>query len=586
MALDAAMLQVAALELRERLVGARVEKIHMPARDEVLFLLRTPTGHERLFVSARSGAARIHLTGEPTDNPATPPGFCMLLRKHLSGGRIAAVRDIPGERIVLIDFEVLNEMGDRVTVTMSVELMGRYSNIVLVTQDGIVLDAMKRIDDDISELRQLLPGRVFTMPPVQDKLLFPVCTNDEILARIARASKPLSAALLVAVGGISPLVCREIAARTDGGDPDADTLTAAQKARLEAALDAVRAAMAGSGRVLSIVYDGDKPVEYSFIVLTQYRGLRAQEFETCGALLDCYYAEKDRAERARTRSSNLMRQVSVLLERANRKQRARLDERDNAQLSEQKKLYGELLSANLHTFQKGAKTVRVQNYYTGEDIEIPLDVTKTPVQNSQKYFREYRKLTTAANMLSKLLEQGAQEIAYLESVLYEITEARTEEDFDLIRRELADAGYLRGVKVKPQKNTRKTKDVLEYRTTDGFLVLVGRNNLANDRLTLRTADRRDLWFHVKDAQGSHVILVGGGQPVSDSAKTAAAMLAALHSTQAAGSKVPVDYTAVKHVRKAPGQRAGMVIYESYETAYVTPDLVAIKKMRENKEGES
>lgn len=579
MALDAAMINVTAKELQQQLVGARVEKLYMPTRDEVLFLLRTPSGHKKLFVSARSGSARVHITQEDFDNPAVPPSFCMLLRKHLGSGRITAVRAADSERIMFIDFDSLNEMGDRVQLTASLELMGRYSNYVLVNSAGKIIDALKRIDSEQSDKRQLLPGIEFTMPPVQDKLAFLQSGNEEIISRATRLSKPLSAALLDSIAGIGPVVCREIARLVDTADPDADCLTQQQKDKLDIELSRVRDAASGKGANLSIVYDGKKPVEFSFIELTQYEGLEAVRFETASELFDRYYSEKDRAERARTRSFDLMRQVGSLIDRTERKVSARRQEQADTGKSEQKKLFGELVNANLHALVKGMKSAQLLDYYTGDTVTVPLDATKSPVQNAQKYYKEYRKLTTAASMLMQFIESGEAELAYLKSVRYEISEARAEEDFLLIRKELKDAGYLRGFKYKEQKNKRRTDEVIHYRTTDGMKIQAGRNNAANDRLTLKTADKRDIWFHVKNAPGSHVVLSAGGTTPTDRDYTEAAMIAAHHSSLAGGGNVEVDYTLVKNVKKPPGSRAGIVTYDNYSTAFVTSDEKAVEALR-------
>ncbi|MEA5050628.1 MAG: NFACT RNA binding domain-containing protein [Oscillospiraceae bacterium] len=580
MALDAAMLSYTAQELDRALAGARVDKIYMPARDEAVFALRTQTDSFRLFISARPGASRIHITREEFDNPAVPPGFCMLLRKYLGTARVAAIHAAPGERILFVDFDATSELGDRVRLTLSVESMGRYSNIVLVGE-GRVIDALKRIDFDHSDVRQLLPGVPFTMPPAQaGKLSFAEADDAAILAAVQKKQKPLSAALLDSIAGLCPAVCREIARRTDPADPDADRLTPAQAAALRAVLAQVRGAAAGEGEYLSIVYDGKKPVEFSFIELTQYAGLTSVRFDTASSLLDAYYLERDRAERARTRSSDLQKQVGSLYDRAVRKLAARRQELLDTGRAEEKRLYGELLTANLHAVGKGMPSVRLLNYYTGETVDVPLDTAKTPNENAQKYYKEYRKLTTAAKMLASLIEQGEQEIEYLASVKYEITEARSEEDFLLIRRELKDAGYLRGFKYKEQKKQRRTGEYALYRTSDGCAVRAGRNNAANEKLTLRLADKRDIWFHVKDASGSHVVLQTDGREPSALAYTQAAMIAAYHSALRGGERVAVDYAPVKNVKKAVGQRTGMVYYENYSTAYVTPDEKTVEALAE------
>ncbi len=580
MALDAATLFVTARELEKELIGARVDKLYMPTRDEALFSLRTQNGSKKLLVSARSGSARVHLTEEEFENPAVPPSFCMLLRKYLASGRITGVRTVDGERILFIDFDTLNEMGDRVPVTMSVELMGRYCNLVLINQHGKVIDALKRIDADASQVRQLLPGLPFTMPPMQEKLHFLSAEPQQIAARALGMARPLSAALLASVVGIGPALCREIAYRTDPADPDADRLAPEKQQRLVQAIQLVREAALGKGAQLCAIYEDGRPVEFSFIELTQYENCEKRPFNSMSALLDAYYAEKDRTERMKARSYDLSRQVHALVERAQRKQQARMEEQRNTEKSDIKRLYGELIQANLHNLQKGMKSAELLNYYTGETITVPLDVTKNPIQNAQKYFKDYRKLTTAAKMLETLLAEGAAELEYLRSVQYEITEARTEEDFLLIRKELKEAGYLRGFKYKEQKRPRKMSEFLRYRTSEGFLVLVGRNNAANDKLTLKTAAKRDIWFHVKNAAGSHTVLVTENEKPTDRAMTEAACIAAFHSSVGGGDNIPVDYTEIKNVRKSPGQKAGMVLYVNYQTAFVTPRKEQIEQMRE------
>ncbi len=579
MALDAAMLEYTARTLKGTLVGARVEKISMPSRDEALFSLRTETGARKLFISARSGGSRIHLTSESFENPAVPPGFCMLLRKYLSTGRITDLRTVDGERIIFLDFDALNEMGDRIKLTLSVEIMGRYSNMVLVNAEGRVIDALKRIDAEQSDKRQLIPGVNFTMPPAQGKLLLLTAETGELIDKICEKKKPLSAAILDTVAGIGPVVCREIAHRTAANDPEADTLNEKQRSALKHYIEETRAAARGEGTTLSIVYDSKKPIEFSFIKLTQYGGMETREFSDVNELFDSYYLEKDRAERMKARSSDLLRQVNSLYERAVRKQAARQEELSNTERADEKKLFGELINANLYAIVKGDKSAELLNYYTGETISVPLDVTKSPVQNAQKYYKEYRKLTTAAKMLVTLIEEGKNEIEYLSSVRYEITEAKTEEDFLLIRKELKESGYLRGFKYKEQKRPRKMSEFIEYKTSDGLRVLVGRNNAANEKLTLKTAEKGDIWFHVKYASGSHTVLLSNGAEPSGESYTEAAMIAAYHSSERLSENIAVDYTRIKNVKKAVGQKTGMVYYESYNTAYVTPEERKIEELR-------
>ncbi len=582
MALDAAMLRVTALELQRALEGARVDKLYMPARDEALLLMRTPEGQKKLLISTRPGSARIHITSAELEYPAVPPAFCMLLRKHLLGGRLREIACADSERVMFLTFDTINELGDRTSIRLSVELMGRYSNLVIIGADGRVIDALKRIDDEMSPLRQLLPGVPFTLPPAQEGRL-PLFSTPawEIAAAAARLSKPLSSALLSTVAGAGPALCREMAARCCPGDPEADTLSPEQLAGLADCIAAVTAAADRGGELFNIVYDGEKPVEFSFLPLTQYGGLRREEFATAGELFDCYYGQRDLEERKKARSHDLKRQVNTLLERARRRQQSRTAELGDSGKAAERKLFGELLTAYPGSARRGDKSVQLLNYYTGEQLEIPLDPRLDQNANAQRYFKEYRKLTTAKKMLEKLVAEGAQEIEYLSSVLYEIDSAKSEEDFIWIRRELREAGYLKAYRL-PQGRVKKPEQVITYRSSEGCKILVGRNNAANDRLTLKTADRFDIWFHVKDAPGSHVVLCCEGGTPGDQSLTEAAVLAATHSSLSGGGMVAVDYTQVRNVKKAPGAKAGMVLYVNYHTAFVKPDPALAAALRESK----
>jgi len=582
MALDAAMIGLLARHLDQELTGARIERINMPARDEVVFQLRTPAGHRKLLVCARSGCARVHLTGEEFENPPTPPSFCMLLRKYLGTGRITGVHAADGERILFVAFECVDSLGDLAPVTLSVEMMGRYCNIVLVNGAGRVIDALKRIDFEQSELRQLLPGLPFTMPPAQQKIPFLGADADSIAQAVCSLAKPLSQALLDKVSGIGPVVCREIAARTDRMDSEADTLVPSLRLRLRDTIAYVQRCARGEDTGFHAVYEGEKPVEFSFIDLTQYEGFHRREYADPSCLLDGYFARRDREERVRARSAGLRKQVDNLIERAERRNAARTLEIDNSEKAQEKRLYGELLNAGLHAVEKGASSVQLLNYYTGLAVRIPLDPARTPVQNAQRYFRDYRKLTTAAKVLATLIEEGERELEWLKTVRYEIECAVTEEDFTDIRSELQAEGYLRTKRVPDAKRRKKRADVASYRTSGGFRVLSGRNNAANDRLTMRMAGKNDWWFHVKSAPGSHTVLLCDNAVPSDQDLTEAATIAACNSSLAAGNRAEVDYTQVRNVHKPPGSKPGMVIYERYMTAVVKPDRTMADRLIDGK----
>ena len=590
MALDAATLALTARELGQVLADARIDKIFEPTRDEVVLNLRTRTGNYKLLMSARSGSARACLTRENFENPAVPPSFCMLLRKHFTGGRLLAVRVIEDERILFFDFQCTSEMGDTVVNTIAAELMGRYSNLVLVQkenkafpqQEGRIIDALKRVDFEDSEIRQLLPGLRYTLPPKPDRVPFLRTSGLGLAAALTGREQGVGAALVKLTGGVGPVVCREAAYRAFGAaDVQADEMDADQKRRLVEAIEEIQRIYREGGTPTMVVAEG-RPVEFSFLPLTQYGGAQMRTFDSYSELLEGYYAEKDKAERLRQKSKELARTVHNLYERAVRKAAARREEQAESAASEQLRVYGELLSANLWAVERGAREVTVVNYYTGEPVTIPLDVRLTPSANAQRYFKDYKKKQTAARLLTQLIAESDAEAAYLETVQYEVEKASGEAALNEIRAELKSQGYLKYFKLKDKK--QKPADFLRYRSTDGFAILVGRNNVQNDRLTLKTARGRDLWFHVQKAPGSHAVVLCEGREIPDSTKEQAAVLAAVHSSlyspDMGGAKVAVDYTFVKHVWKANGAKPGMVLYDPYETAYVVPDAALEERLRE------
>ena len=573
MALDAATLALVTEELKTTLLDAKIDKIFEPTRDEVLVTLRTRTDTYRLLLSARSGSARVCLTQESFENPLTPPGFCMLLRKHLTGGRLVDLRREPGDRIVYFDFRCTNEMGDLVTNTLAAELMGRYSNLVLV-QDGRIIDALKRVDFEDSEVRQLLPGLPYTLPPKPARPDFLAVSSAALVAAACEKDLPVAAALGKAVAGVGPIVVREAACRALGETPKpACELEEAERVRLAAALDELKDAHAAGGTPTAVRLpqaDGSlKPVEFSFFAPRQY-GTAAvlTQYPTYSEMLEDYYATKDRAERLRQKSRELYKAVHNMHERAVRKQAARREELAQSARADTLRLYGELLQANLWAMHKGDRQVTVQNYYTGEDVTIRLDPRLAPNENAQKYFKDYKKKQTAHAMLQKLLVEGEAEIEYLGTVLYEVESAPGEAALNEIRAELKSQGYLKYYKQRDRK--QKPADFLRYTSSDGFEILVGRNNLQNDKLTLHTARGKDLWFHVQKAPGSHCVVMSRGQDIPDTTKEEAAELAVLHSSQNGGAKVAVDTTEVKNIWKANGAKPGMVLYNVYTTVYVTP----------------
>lgn len=572
MALDAAALSLMTEELKNILPEAKIDKIFEPTHDEIVLQLRTRTGGYRLLCSARSGSARIGLTTEKFENPEVPPSFCMLLRKHMAGGKLTDIRVIDGERIAFLDFQCTNEMGDLVQLTFAAELMGRYSNLVLYSRDtGKIIDALKRVDFEDSEIRQLLPGLTYTLPPRPERLPFLDTDAAMLLEQACKLSAPAASALMKISSGVGPVVLRECVFRAFGGcEMQADCMTQREKEKLCEEISRVQQEYRQGGTPNLVKNPEGKPTEFSFTRLTQYLpDYQIEEYDSYSAMLDGYYSAKDRAERLRQKSHTLQKRVKNLRDRSLRKAAARREELRESEASENLRVYGELLSANLWAIEKGRKSVELDNYYTGEKVTVPLDVRLSPAANAQKYFKEYKKKQTAARLLSGLIADSEREAEYLDTVLDEIDRAGGVQALEDIREELKEQGYLKYDKSRRKK--QKPADFLRYRSQDGFLILVGRNNLQNDRLTMKTARGKDLWFHTKEAPGSHTVVMSEGKDIPLTTQNEAAQLAVYHSSERSGVKVAVDYTQVKNIRKTNDCKPGMVLYDHYETAYITVD---------------
>ncbi len=575
MAIDGAYLHCLRQEMETRIIGSRVDKIHQPSKEELVFSLRHPTGHIKLYISARVNSPRVQFTDISLENPASPPMFCMLLRKRLTGARLTAVRQIGLERVLYFDFDALNELGDPVRLTLAAEIMGRYSNLILIDGDDKVVDAIKRVDLAMSPMRPILPGIDYIVPLV-DSVRVDLLSHsiEQVAERICVGGAPLDRAIQSCTQGLSPLVCREIAYQTLRGEEDSGILTETQQHRLERALYRVQQALLSpEKRTPYILYRPDRtPLDFSFMPITQY-GLSAVGRESDGfsRLLDEFYAEKDAAERMRQRSQDVWRVLNTAIDRISRKLNNQRRELKASGKRDEKRLYADLINANLHMIPKGADHVELINYYEEScpTVRIALDPSLSAVQNAQKYYKEYRKAKTAEEILSQQIEIGEQDLLYLDSVFDALSRATTVRELEELRGELIATGYLRrqGSKQKPPPPTKP----LEFVSDDGFTILVGRNNVQNDKLTTRTAKGSDWWFHTKNIAGSHTVILTDGVTPPDTTLMQAAILAATHSKAADSAQVPVDYTQIRHVKKPAGAKPGMVIYETNRTVYVTPD---------------
>lgn len=584
MALDGAFLSLLAKELREQSLGARVEKIHQPSREELIFALGGKFHSGRLLLSARGNSPRVHFTDCPPENPPAPPMFCMLLRKYLTGAKVADIRQPGLERVLFLDFDTANELGDRVRYTIAVEIMARHSNIILIGEDGKIVDSVRRVDAETSSVRLVLPGVRYELPPGQDKVDLLEREPEEVLRYLEQGKDlPLAKALLSCLQGASPIVCRELSYLTvRNAEVTAHSLTEEQKTRLLVHLRRMQQSLREGGKPVMVCDTAGKPLDFTYMDITQY-GLSAVTSvrQSYSRLLDDFYAQKDLNERMRQRSQDLLRVLTNASERIARKLAIQEQELQKCADRDTYRIYGELINANLYQIPRGASSFEAVNFYdeAGGTLRIPLDPALTPGKNAQKYFKEYRKAETAERMLTGLMEKGRQELSYIDSVFDALSRATLERELGEIREELAAEGYIRLAGGRGKRKAPAALPPYEYRSEDGFTILVGRNNVQNDRLTLKTASNQDIWFHTKNIPGSHTVIVTEGTPPPERTILQAAALAALHSKAADSSQVPVDYTEIRRVHKPSGAKPGFVIYEGQSTVYVTPGKELAERLR-------
>lgn len=557
MPLDALCLSGLVHELNGALSGARIDKIYQPGRDEVVLALRAPGGNVKLLLSANPNHPRPQLTQLPRENPDAPPMFCMLLRKHLSGGRILSIAQPHLERVVEIRLEALDELGDRVERRLVLEAMGRHSNLILLDGEGRITDCLRRVDGDMSARRQVLPGLFYRLPPAQAKL-DPTALDRGELERLLAAAPPQAQAdqwLLDAFGGLSPLVCRELACRA-GGSTDARLDAMGQEGRrrlLDGLEGLLKDVQENRFTPVMVTIDG-RPKDFSFLPLEQYGSAAGlTPFPTFSQLLDQFYEQRENQERIRQRGQDLIRSVTNARDRLTRKL-ANQDRELTATLDRKRlRQYGDIITSNFHAMDKGMARLRATDFYDpeGREVEIPLDPLLTPQQNAAKYYKEYNKAKTAQRMLTIQMEKGRGELDYLNSVLENITLAEGERDLQEIRQELVDTGYLcRPSKAKGREKRASSKP-MEFCSSAGLRIAVGKNNTQNDLLTCKLAAKGDIWLHTQKIHGTHVILFTQGRTPDPGSLQEAACLAAWFSQGRESGKVPVDYTPVKYVKK-PG----------------------------------
>ena len=574
MPLDAVCLQAVVAELAPQITGSRIEKIQQPARDQVVLLLR---GNRRLLLSAGGGQPRLHLTELLRDNPAQPPMFCMLLRKYLSGGIIESIQQAPLERVVTLTVSAADELGERSQFSLILEAVARRANLILADKDGHIIDCLRRIDFEMNPDRQVLPGLFYHLPTPPDKVSPFTVTEEEFaaLATAAGEGAPADQWLVRTVNGLSPLVARELTFRACGStDAPVTGHTAALWSTFAAWRDTVN-----EKRFTPVMLKcSGVPMDFTYLHVGQYGGAAEEEtYTSFSRLLDDFYEKREQAERVKQKGQDLVKTASNGAARLRRKIAAQEQELAESKNRDKWRVYGELITANLYRMERGMSRLTAQNYYDPDcaDVDIPLDVRLSPQENAAKYFKKYTKAKTAEKYITAQLEKARVELTYLESVLQELTLAESEQDFNDIRAELTEGGYLRA---KGRKQPQRPSKPREFRSTAGLRILVGRNNRQNDRLTAKDAEKWDIWLHTQRIHGSHVILCTGGAQPDEQSLLEAASLAAYFSQAQNSTKVPVDFTQVKYVKKPAGSPPGFVNYTNYKTILADPSEELVKRL--------
>lgn len=602
MAFDGVTIANVVFELKKELIGGRLYKIAQPEEDELLLTIKQPTGQKRLFISAGASLPLIYLTDTNKPSPMTAPNFCMLLRKHLQNGRITDISQPGLERIVHIQIEHLDEMGDLRHKTLVVEIMGKHSNIIFCNDDNVIIDSIKRVSAAVSSVREVLPGKPYFIAQTQDKLDALTVDYNTCRETLSSKAQPVFKALYGSFTGISPILAQELCyeAGIDGELPTA-ALTESDYHALFEALSRMAADIREEHFTPNIAYTGGKPVEFCALPLYMYgfpasdnsaeanltvstaasntAGDHTVTYASMSSLLENYYAEKNTLTRIRQKSSDLRRIVQTALERNVKKYDLQLRQMKDTEKRDTYRIYGELLNTYGYSAQPGDKSLEALNYYTNETVTIPLDPTLSATENAKKYFEKYGKLKRTYEALSQLIEEVKAEIDHLESISNALDIALHEEDLAQIKEELTESGYIRRKGgVKKQKITSKP---FHYISRDGFHMYVGKNNYQNDELTFKFATGNDWWFHAKKMPGSHVVVkLGNAEELPDRTFEEAARLAAYYSKGREQEKVEIDYIQKKHVKKPAGAKPGFVVYYTNYSMAIDSDISGIQIVSE------
>ncbi len=573
-------------ELNLLLSGGRIEKVFQPESDEIVILVRSNGQNYRLVASANASYPRLHITSAQKENPLTPPVFCMLMRKHISGGKLLDISFHDYERVISINIESVNELGDLTVKRVVVEIMGKYSNIILLNSEDKIIDSVKHIDSDISSVREIMPARQYFLPPAQDKQLPENISPSALLESDTTVAKNIESLLLSFIKGFSPYTCRDICAGSGVSPktPLADLLNT-DKVNLISVLSNYIDKIKNNAFEPCIIFEDKNflhPID--FYCFKPSQSGYVQQYELLSSALDDFYARRDTSERLGQKKGDVAKIVKNSIDRLEKKVSIFTDKLRDVADRENLKLFGELITANIYCIPSGAKSAKVLNYYSENEeyLEIPLNEYRSAQDNAQRYFKQYSKAKSTHLNVTQQLQDTLSELQYFESVKAMLDNCSTKQGIDEIRQELIDQGYMKSSVRNAKKKQDKPSSPLEFTSVDGFQILVGKNNKQNDLLTLKTAASYDIWFHTKNIPGSHVIIRTDRQNVPDSTLLEAAILAAYHSSAKMSYNVPVDYTIVKNVKKPSGAKPGMVIYENFKTVNVTPDETKVIEIRTRK----
>ncbi len=574
MALDGMYLSFLVREVNDLLAGAKVDKIHQPSKNELVFIMRTRGGMHKLYFTADANSPRFAVVDKTPENPQTPPMLCMLFRKHLIGATLVSVEQFGLDRIAFFNFDATNEIGDRVKLTLAVEIMAQHSNVILFGEDNRIVDALRRVDAEKSSYRLVLPGAQYKLPPAQEKAdLRSIPPEDACKSVLSCENSKLSSAILKSIQGVSPLLSREIAFRVCGDDKGIAELTTDEKMNLLCELSSLKNMLVnGVAEPTMVLDESEKPMEFSFMPITQYgESLKVIKKANVFLLLEGFYSERDRVLRTRSKGAELFKMLDNAIERTARKLNNQREDLRRCEDRDAIRINAELITAAQYKLQKGLSVYEVENYYDDNNIvKISVDPALTPSQNAQKLYKDYHKACTAENMLIKLIEEGEQDLVYLESVRDMLGRSTIEREFGEIKDELISQGFIKPKKSGKKQMRKQALPPLEFKTSQGLTVLVGRNNIQNDKLTFKTGRRGDIWLHAQKCPGSHVLLVADGKEVPDDAIVEAAEIAAYYSSAKDGTVVTVDYTDVKNIKKPNGAKPGFVVYYTYYSVNVKP----------------